>query len=424
MAVCGVKVEGIGKRGHITFVWHLEKAREQDMTKSCKELCREKKIALYGASIWAEIALSGLLHWGGVKPDIVIDHVKSGETFHAIPILNIDNVENLSEYQYIICGSYGFDSIKKTLIKKGVNDIFNMEALIEYADFKMIERRYDLESKKNMFQKYHFYRMLSEGGSVEEIVFEEVYFAITLKCSLACKKCSPLIPYYQDCEKKHYSIKECCDSLARLLECIDGIKRLVLTGGEVFLHPQWDEVVDFCVSQPKIQQVRILTNSTILPADSQLEVLKDKKVDVLLDDYGKYSIKLSELMKKFDDMGIVYEHKDIDYWFDLNDFSCNQKNDKELEDMFSECTAGYCFELHGDGHFHRCVHEYAMRRQKLFPSNMEEGFNVLDSKDIRGDIKDMMFYKKYLEGCKYCPGSMTDRITEIAEQKNKDDVLQ
>lgn len=392
-------------------------------TRNITELDIEKKIALYGASIWSEIAINGLnsLYDGKVKPDIIIDQVKTGNV-QGIPICSIDMLNNAEQYQFILCGSYGFASMKNTLENLLGNTelkLFNMEALIDAADYSSIDSRYDLEEKPTMLAKYHFYRVMTEGSDDEGISFEELYFAITTYCSLKCKKCSPLIPYYKSCDKVHYPTEMCIEALEKLLDNTEIVRRIVLTGGEVFLHPEWDKIVAFCIAQEKIKSVRILTNSTVIPDDTKLKVLANDKVDVLLDDYKEYSAKLNSLMNKFDELGIHYEYKAIDYWFDLNEYSDNGKDEKELEDLFAGCVAGYCFELHGDGHVHRCVHEFAMRKLNLFPSKRKEGFNILDElspEEIKSELKDMLFGKKYLEGCRYCPGSTKDRICGIAEQ--------
>ena len=104
-----------------------------------------------------------------------------------------------------------------------------------------------------------------------------VYLGITSKCNFRCKHCY-LTPIQKNrdmpSERIFSFLDECCK---------EGIFKIVYTHGEVFLHPQWVEVLNYGHKNHLIQN--ILTNGSLITPEicEQIEKNKVKKVILSLD---------------------------------------------------------------------------------------------------------------------------------------------
>ena len=114
-------------------------------------------------------------------------------------------------------------------------------------------------------------RRLAEAGLKPPRV---VTLAITNRCNLRCRHCwpeslpdetAPLVPTNQ---------------VRRLIERFSalGAEKLVITGGEPLMHPDWLELLSFACTQKSIAEVRLQTNAILMtPAHvDALGALKDQ----------------------------------------------------------------------------------------------------------------------------------------------------
>lgn len=60
----------------------------------------------------------------------------------------------------------------------------------------------------------------------------------------------------------------------------------ITIGGEPFLYPHLQEIVEYLIGQKKVLGIMLITNSTIMPAPQVLELLRNPKVFVEISDYG------------------------------------------------------------------------------------------------------------------------------------------
>lgn len=382
-------------------------------SKSCNELNRQKPIVIYGAEVWCKIALNALKRHFDMKPVYVIDRVRGGGVIENIDILRFEDLKDPNQYQFLICASRGFKSIKELLISNGVEDIFHISDLFEFADFDILESSYDLLSKDEMKWKYDYYKNLAEGES-SSLIIQEMGFSITNCCSLKCKNCVSLIPYYT--EKKIFSLDNCKRAITALVDAVDQISSLTIIGGETFIHPEWNEVVDWCVKQDKIKLVNVMTNGTLIPEKDKWSCFGNKKVRVLVDNYGAVSNRCKELIDILEENDIQYVFMKQDYWFDLNDFSDRKYDLEQLKEQFRTCTFSCCYELSGEGMLYRCPHEFAARKQGKFPSKKQEGVDLFHSTNVRKELEQLIYNTDYLEGCNWCNGGSTEKLIAVGEQ--------
>ena len=64
--------------------------------------------------------------------------------------------------------------------------------------------------------------------------------------------------------------------LNKILGVVDVIHEILLGGGEIFLYPHMNEIIEYCIQSNKIRNVVIVTNGTVLPSEDTLKLLKNK----------------------------------------------------------------------------------------------------------------------------------------------------
>ena len=223
-----------------------------------------------------------------------------------------------------------------------------------------------------------------------EMPYLEVF--VTTHCNLRCKHCSNLIPSLHD--KRHIEFTEIKHDIETLLSKIDCLYRIKIHGGEVFLHPQLYDIIDFINWQSKIVSIRITTNGTIIPSDEVLRNISDSKVVVQISDYGLVKSKVPELIAKFNDFGIRYVYLKDQKWFDMGDCRRREKS------RYDECTIKRCTSLY-NGKIYVCSRAAIMGHNDHITG---AGVDInLDKKKFRREIRSLYSGKK-CEECFYCDG--------------------
>ena len=182
---------------------------------------------------------------------------------------------------------------------------------------------------------------------------------ITTKCNLKCKNCSNLIP---DCTNSGHINKETLfKTLEKLLSNIDRLYRLKLHGGEVFLHPQFADIIEYAGKQKKILSFRLTTNGTIIPGEDILDLIKRFNFIVQISDYNATGVKTKELMRIFDAKNIRYVFFNEQMWRDMGGFELRQNNRRPF------CAVSRCISLL-DEKIYICSRAAMMDRQNIIKS--------------------------------------------------------
>lgn len=223
-----------------------------------------------------------------------------------------------------------------------------------------------------------------------EMPYLEIF--VTTHCNLKCKYCSNLIPNIHS--KQHIDFDKIKKSVEMLLSKIDYLYRVKIHGGEVLLHPQLCDIIDFFNGLSKIQSIRITTNGTIMPTDEILQRIANSKIVVQVSDYNLSNSKAIELIEKFKTFGVRYMYLKDQEWFDMGDCRCREAN-RNNECTIKRCTAFY------NGKIYVCSRAAIMAQQGDIP---DEGIDVcLNEKELRGKIK-KLYLGEYKIACLHCDG--------------------
>lgn len=106
-----------------------------------------------------------------------------------------------------------------------------------------------------------------QKSRIKYLIMEHLGVRVTTYCNLNCKDCADLIPYTKSC---HYDYALFLEDIQKVLEAVDGIHEILLGGGEIFLYPHMNEVIECFLNSPKVGKVIIVTNGTIMPSEACL----------------------------------------------------------------------------------------------------------------------------------------------------------
>ena len=160
-------------------------------------------------------------------------------------------------------------------------------------------------------------------------------FRITNKCTLKCKECAFLVPY----QKEHYDfpIDDLISSLKTLCALSDGVLDLTINGGETFLYNDLFALLKEIVCIPRIINIVIVTNGTIVPSDDILKFCANNAIRIRISNYGQYSTKINELYNKCLSFNVsISEFYRAQKWYSLGTMKHN-RSDNENRSIADNC---------------------------------------------------------------------------------------
>lgn len=239
----------------------------------------------------------------------------------------------------------------------------------------------------------------------KEFNISYVEIPLTTVCTLNCKGCSALMNHYK--KPEHIDLKHNIKALERLVMSCDTIRHLRLLGGEPLSYPYLYDILCFTEKEEKIKRVTIVTNGTLLINDNRvIEILKNKKFDVFISDYGEFSRKKDELFNQLNENHIKCRLADKDKsWRDYGDLTNRNRSKKELEKQFFNCGIE-CNSLL-NGKLHHCPRSSHGTNLNKLPLKECDYVDLLDdeinSKVLRKKLYRFFYgYVPYIEACNYC----------------------
>ena len=205
------------------------------------------------------------------------------------------------------------------------------------------------KSKKYLMMKTCI-QMLPESRLKDKLLKAHVHLLRNIvvitgqNCSLKCKNCANFSPYLAK-TIPFYPHEEICQDLQAITnEC--QILRLQLQGGEFFLHPNALQILEYIANNPRIHQVTIATNATIVPKDSLLAIIKQSgKISIRLSDYGEANHKSAQRLEstlaahEIPHFTHHYVHSD-NQWRDCGGRDMERLQDDAVQKIFETCLFG------------------------------------------------------------------------------------
>lgn len=196
----------------------------------------------------------------------------------------------------------------------------------------------------------HLVQSLAKGAGgfearEEKLIVPKLGLLIGNKCNLCCKGCNHLVDLYKPGDAVSLSTDDVLSDVNKIVEAVDLVNKIVVVGGEAFLHPNLCEILEKLLDLPKIGSVQIITNGSILPKDQNLlKLLSDKRVIVEISGYGsELPVRLGENVKNFEaelkKYGVSYYYMGTLQWYDFGDFSKRPYSPERHQEVYETCCS-------------------------------------------------------------------------------------
>lgn len=357
------------------------------------------KLVIYGASVYGELARAAL-ELLGIVPDFYCDKSEKRKVYFSTPVIVPKELKEFTNVSIIIASADFFYEIRDMLSAMGFTDLYDMSLLLKMElDVTKLSNR-----AREMYENKDYYINIASSQTGKKIVLNRIQYVVTEKCSLRCKDCSHLMPYYQ--HPQDIDIVKNKIAFDLLLDHVDYVAELRILGGEPFVNKEIYKLIEAYFDNSKIQTISIYTNGTIVPSEKVLTALKHENVKVHISDYKINHDKIEKLVKIFEEYSINYFVRSYDEWQDAGDTSCRGYSLEQIKKHFSTCFErnGYTF-LHGK--LYRCPRSAHGMNLGAMPDTPE---NYVDLQNWNGSSEKLreniiaLQNLKWLEACKYCSG--------------------
>ncbi|MCR4787438.1 MAG: radical SAM protein [Lachnospiraceae bacterium] len=322
-----------------------------------------------------------------------------------IRIVSYDDIGSFREDYVILAGKTFFNMYCKVLGFRGLEDFYSAVAAL----------------KKGFAKQYYFsyfnslYRKQKEGlyiGGVE--------INLTKRCSLRCRECANLIQYYEKPER--IPAETVIGSVKKLLSAVDGIAMFKLLGGEPLLE---QDLIIQILSLPELKDnrkvlgIQITTNGTMLFREDVLRAMqKEKRLGVLLSNYGNLSVKEEELKEQLTEYGIAFSEIGLkDEWCAWGDPKHVYHDEGRAKYLFDYCKNKSICTTVLDGKYYTCPRTAHGDRLGFYNERSVDLLAPVETEVLREQLKAYYFRSDSPEACASCTGHCGIRI-ERATQTN------
>jgi len=231
-----------------------------------------------------------------------------------------------------------------------------------------------------------------------------VEMPLTSRCTLRCRDCCNLIPYYK--KPDHLDNAQVIQDIDDFLANVDRVYRFVVMGGEVFLHPGLAAIMAHLIESPKVSIIHIFTNATIMPSQEVMAWMGHPKVYLTISSYPQGLSRRQEQLQAALERRQAHFSISVSNWNDMGGLDPGLNDSPAvLKARFATCSRKICHNL-VDGAYHICSRSGHGQRLGQFPPD------PADSVPFRGRIDPRQFQESfrrllardYISACCYCYG--------------------
>lgn len=400
----------------------------QPIANECLEKLKNKQILIYGAGRVARVVMEKLLSYNMDISCLTVTK-RDKNPFYVLekPVICLNQLINVNKKEVIVIVAT-LEKVQADIIRhlqeNGFERIYTMrDALYEEWIRELADH---IDSEKTRLQRYvdPYLKILSEVcdeyGIDEESAqkFAEKAYAHVMnnelniarlvtvlgtKCSLRCRDCNNLMPYYKP--QEDFDKEEILTSLNNITQKAQSILVCELIGGEPFLSKNLDGVLEYVIQNETIKSVEITTNGTIMPSEEQIPLLKSPKVSVRISDYGELVDK-RRIVTFFDEHQIRYKVLDTGKWISVGGVESRQRTETELKRQYKACSSGYYCKTLYKGKIFACaraagLYDLGFMKEKEYV----EAFETFDEKKM----KEFLF-RDFSVACDYCDNGLSNSV--------------
>ena len=213
--------------------------------------------------------------------------------------------------------------------------------------------------------------------------------------------------YFQHPE--HIPAEQIIADYDRMMELIEWTDDLALIGGEPFVYPDLEKVLQAVGEHPmtnkKVGCRYVITNGTILPSETVFDALAKYGFEVCISNYREKSKHLLEIVQACFRHNIPCRILPLMYWINISQMAqgCTQKSERELLAMRQRGCYTRCRTV-ADGRFYLCTFHRSLRWLKAVPGGEQDSVCLQDD-NAREKIAKLLDMDRPLPSvCSYCTG--------------------
>lgn len=142
----------------------------------------------------------------------------------------------------------------------------------------------------------------SSGEKKQQITIQVLEFILSRRCTLDCIHCGQEVGFIKrNFPEKYidYPLERIKKDIDIMMDNVDAVGTFSLIGGEPFIHPQIDKIIEHCLTKDNVAIIAVTTNGVCHISEQAIERMQDKRVKVNFSDYTQtLSEKEKELFQK------------------------------------------------------------------------------------------------------------------------------
>lgn len=262
-------------------------------------------------------------------------------------------------------------------------------------------RRAIVSSYESYSHIMHDKKILELPNDPDCFVIPRVIFSVSNKCSLRCKDCINLVPYFKD--KRDIPVNKMIDYIDKFFSIVDRCICVEVIGGEPFLYKDLGIILKHLTNKAQIYSIELTTNGTCIPAEDLWEILKNEKIYISLSDYKFItSQKKNDFIKCMKEHAVNYRILDESLWVDAGGYQKRFKNTAKLKFQHYTCSSSMFCKIFWDGKLFACGRAPAIYELCALKDNSSY-FDLEHVSDTEAREALKKFYlSEYAECCDYC----------------------
>lgn len=255
----------------------------------------------------------------------------------------------------------------------------------------------------------------------EELVVGSIDVCMTTRCDLRCKGCGSLMPMYK--HPKDVEIELILHSLDRFFSVVDRVFRVNVIGGEPFVYPHMDRVIEYLNGKDQVVSVVVPTNGTVMPENPRLyEALRNPKNHVRISHYEAYDKKSGKLLERLKEENIYHTVKQFGantyLWYDFGGYEDRGRSDDELAIQYHTCEVEWMSLYRGKLYpCPRAAHSIDLGFQPAEGNYIEIANEEISLEELKKNLEQFVYETKFYPACNRCDrGTGKCPVIPVAEQ--------
>lgn len=234
------------------------------------------------------------------------------------------------------------------------------------------------------------------------VKIDDVALNVTTYCTLRCKHCSNILPYYKN--RRHLPEDIVKRSLDALFSNIDYCGTLSIAGGEALTYPYLIEIIYHTEKyRDKIGTFALITNGTLVPNNAVMDALRKNNITLYISKYPIKESKADEVYERTNAAGVNCISLTYDSWFDVCRIIPPDANQEDVQNRFKNCKSRV--QSIFDGKLWYCPFMAHAHHMSIIKPDENNYVDLLsDEPSLREKIRQYIEQINYIPGCIRCSG--------------------